>query len=208
MNRNPAIVWDMGGIMYRYFTEMLVDRGREQGWPLPEMALGPTGPGPDAAYEDLLEGRIGETAYVQGIIDSLAGRGIQFDPASDLAWTTHRRPQTWDAITRIAAAGHLQAVLTNDASRWLGDGWWENWEHAGHFAAVIDVITLTERKPDPGPYLAAARALRIAPQGCLFIDDLPVNCRGAEAVGMASLRFDVADPDGSIERLLDRLEIG
>ena len=59
MNRDSAIVWDMGGIMYRYFTEMLVDLDREQGWPLQEMALGPTGPGPDAAYEDLLEGRIG-----------------------------------------------------------------------------------------------------------------------------------------------------
>jgi hypothetical protein len=34
---------------------------------------------------------------------------------------------------------------------------------------------------------------------------MPVNCRGAEVVGMLSLWFDVRDPDGSVHRLIGRL---
>ena len=63
------------------------------------------------------------------------------------------------------------------------------------------------RKPAPEPYLAAAEALAAPPSECLFIDDMPVNCRGAEAVGMDSHLFDILDPEGSIGRLLERLGI-
>jgi len=114
-------------------------------------------------------------------------------------------PATWDAIHRLHAAGHRQAVLTNDASRWLGPRWWQTWRFGTWFDALVDVDEVGVRKPAPAPYLCAAKALEADPGSCLFIDDMPVNCRGAEAVGMASLWFDVRDPDGSVHRLLDRL---
>jgi putative hydrolase of the HAD superfamily len=40
------------------------------------------------------------------------------------------------------------------------------------------------------------------PGECVFIDDMPVNCRGAEAIGMQSVWFDVLDPDQSVASLL------
>ena len=141
------------------------------------------------------------------ITTRLQAEGIDFDAPRDLDWTGHERDETWSAIRRIHDAGHRQAILTNDASKWLGSDWWETWEPAEWFDVMVDVAMIGVRKPAPEPYLEAARRLGVPPAECLFVDDMPVNCRGAEAVGMESLLFDITDPVGSIERLMDRLDL-
>jgi FMN hydrolase / 5-amino-6-(5-phospho-D-ribitylamino)uracil phosphatase len=45
------------------------------------------------------------------------------------------------------------------------------------------------RKPDPAAYLNAAESLGKKPEDCLFIDDRPLNCAAAEAVGMQTILF-------------------
>lgn len=202
-----AVIWDMGGIMYRYFTDLIVEIGESRGWPIDGLACGPNGPALDAAYDDLLEGHIEEHAYLAGIVTQLADRGITFDPLAELHWPDHTRPATWAAIRQIHDTGLLQGVLTNDATTWFGDGWWDWWEPAQWFDAMVDVATVGVRKPGPEPYLAIADALGTAPEQCIFIDDMPVNCRGAEAVGMASHWFDITRPDECTESLLARLGV-
>ncbi|MCB9750817.1 MAG: HAD family phosphatase [Myxococcales bacterium] len=49
------------------------------------------------------------------------------------------------------------------------------------------------RKPAPGAYLGAARALGVSPARCLFVDDREKNCAGARAVGMDAIAFTGAD---------------
>jgi FMN phosphatase YigB (HAD superfamily) len=159
----------------------------------------------DPAYGDLLEGRIDEPEYVAAVVARLELEGISFDPVADIDWTDCLRPAASKTIGRLADRGLVQGLLTNDATRWLGERWWETWENAGWFQAVLDVATLGVRKPAPGPYLAAARALGTAPEACLFVDDLPVNCRGAEAVEMASQLFDVTRPAETLDALEKRL---
>jgi putative hydrolase of the HAD superfamily len=200
-----AVIWDMGGIMFRYFTELMLDLGAERGWPLDRLALGPTGRLPDPAYEDMLEGRIDEPEYLEAVVGRLRAEGIDFDPPRDLDWSGESRPETWAAIRRIHDSGLHQGLLTNDATRWLGVRWWETWEPARWFDAVVDVVTLGVRKPAPEPYLAAATALGLEPAACVFVDDMPVNCRGAEAVGMGAHRFDITRPRESLDGLVRRL---
>ena len=205
MSTIPHVIWDMGGVMYRYFTELMLDVGAELGWPLDQIALGPTGRVADHDYDRMLVGNITEREYLPIVVDRLRLHGIDFDPPRDLVWLGQKRPRTWEAIGRVHEAGHRQAVLTNDASRWLGDNWWENWEHAEWFDAMIDVSTLSAPKPSPEPYRAVAEALGVASDDCLFVDDLPVNCAGARKLGMQSHLFEIADPVGSMERLEVRL---
>jgi HAD superfamily hydrolase (TIGR01509 family) len=45
------------------------------------------------------------------------------------------------------------------------------------------------RKPDPEAYLGASRALGVAPERCLFVDDRAQNCDAARAVGMDAIVF-------------------
>ena len=208
MSRLPHIVWDMGGIMYEYFTEPMLDIGAERGWPIDSVPLGPTGRVYDPDYDRLLDGSLDEPDYLPIIQARLAEHGIAFDPPVDLKDVHLERKVTWDAVARLHDAGHRQAVLTNDATRWLGESWWETWGFRQFFDAVIDVKTVGVRKPKPEPYLAAIEALAVDASDCLFVDDLPVNCAGAEAVGMESHLFRIVDPEGSIEALLERVELG
>jgi FMN phosphatase YigB (HAD superfamily) len=207
MTNLPHVVWDMGGIMYHYFTELMLDYGRTNGWPLDQIPLGPTGMIHDKDYERLVAGEFDEPEYLQRILSNLADLGIVHDPTRDLSWDGRERSETWATIERIHDAGHRQALLTNDASKWLGPDWWETWGPSRWFESIIDVVMVGVRKPAPEPYLAAASALHVPPTECLFVDDMPVNCRGAEAVGMKSHLFEITDPAGSLHRLEKRLGI-
>lgn len=199
----PALVWDMGGIMYRYFTELLVDRAVDGGWP--KVALGPTGSLPDPDYDAQLRGDIDEGEYLTVVRGRLAAVGIEIDPVNEFDFTDERRPETWQLIEELHLAGRPQALLTNDASKWLGEAWWQTWDAASWFDAIIDVAVLGVRKPAPEPFLASAAALGLDPDDCVFVDDMHVNCVGAEAVGMDSHVFDITEPERSIATLRRRL---
>jgi putative hydrolase of the HAD superfamily len=43
------------------------------------------------------------------------------------------------------------------------------------------------RKPDPAIYALAAERLSLAPEACVFVDDLPGNLEPARALGMATI---------------------
>jgi len=116
-----AVIWDMGGILYPYFTELMLEEGEERGWPLDRLPLGPTGRVRDPAYEDLLEGRLDEPGYVAAVVGRLVAEGISFDPVADIDWTDCLRPAAWKTIRRLADRGLVQGLLTNDATRWLGE---------------------------------------------------------------------------------------
>jgi putative hydrolase of the HAD superfamily len=194
----------MGGIMYRYFTEVLLDRDDVRATGIP---LGPTGSVEDPDYERMNRGDIDEHAYLDIIRSRLAGAGLDLDPVTAIDWPRQQRPETWAVIHAAHDAGHPQALLTNDASKWLGDNWWETWEPAEWFDALIDVTQIGIRKPAPEPYLAAARALGLPPGDGVFVDDMVVNCAGAEAVGMGSHHVDIRDARGAMGRLAKRLEL-
>lgn len=208
MTEIKAIVWDMGGIFRRYFTEPMVEIGRERGWPLDRLPLGPTGNVDDPDYLKMCEGALDEPEYLSIVRGRLTDAGIDFDPVRDVDWEGERRPAVWRAIALIHESHLFQAILTNDATRWMGERWWETWEPARFFDAMIDVATLKHRKPRPEPYLEVIDRTGFAAEECIFIDDMPVNCRGAVAVGMQSQWFDITHPDESVEVLLTRIGLG
>src|SRR5438876_696441 len=59
------------------------------------------------------------------------------------------------------------------------------------------------RKPEAAIYLLAADRLRVEPDRCVFVDDMPANVDGAKAVGMAGvLHRDAAITIPKLEALL------
>jgi beta-phosphoglucomutase len=54
----------------------------------------------------------------------------------------------------------------------------------GLFDIVISGDDIPERKPDPGPFLRAAKMLGIAPRDCLVIEDSYSGCESAKRAGM------------------------
>jgi len=197
----------MGGIMYRFFAEWMVDVGTERGWPIERLPLGPTGPGADPHYEAMDRGDISEPEYVNWLIKALDEAGITFSPYTDLDFSTGERPEVWPVIEHLHTTGWKQALLTNDATAWLGERWWDAWPYKHLFDAIVDVKTVGVRKPAPEPYLACTKALNCAPSSCLFVDDIRANCHGAEQVGMQSFWFDITDPGGSLTALQRALDV-
>ncbi|MGL5818742.1 MAG: HAD family hydrolase [Phycicoccus sp.] len=196
-----VVVWDMGGVFTRYFTELLVDLGREQGWPVGRMPLGPTGAVPDADYAAMDAGEMPEAEYLARLLARLHDEDIDLDPRHDLDWQGEERAAVWRVIREVAASPRRQAVLTNDASAWLGERWWQIWPHRPLFDAVVDVATIGVRKPAPEAYRHVLEVLGADPARAVFVDDMRVNCRAAEAVGMASVHLDLRDPDAAVAKV-------
>ena len=205
--RLPAVVWDMGGILYRYFTEVLLDEARRRGWDLHGVPMGPTGELPDPDYTAMDRGGIDEPTYLEVVRRRLRTQGIDADPVELMDWPNEFRDRVWEAVETIHEHGHPQAVLTNDAARWLGAQWWETWEPAAWFDVMVDVSTLGVRKPAARPYRVTAERLGLAPEDCVFIDDMRSNCKGAEAVGMSSVWFDVTDVQDSLRRVREQVGV-
>ena len=200
-NIPSVVIWDMGGILFHFFTEVLVARGKANNWPLDKIPLGPTGEIPDPHYAALDRGDINEPEYVNRIIGEFAKQGIKYIPYK---LRPPERPESWTLVSEIKKSGRRQLLLTNDASNWLGKNWWEAWPRGHFFEGVVDV-TFGVRKPSPEPYLACLEKLNVLPEECIFIDDMHVNCAGAEKVGMQSYWYDVTDPNSSVEGLSARL---
>lgn len=57
------------------------------------------------------------------------------------------------------------------------------------FDAVVLSGDIGLTKPHPQVFRAIAEALGVTPGDCVMIDDLAVNCAGADAAGMRSIQF-------------------
>ncbi len=199
-----ALIWDMGGVIYLTPFEILDEVEDAHGWPRGVLPRGPFGPGGDPAYARCSTGEISESDYWADFERRAADRGFPIDLRTEIDWTDKLRPEVMEAIESLQGVV-THATLSNDSSTWLGDHWWETWPYRHLFAEVTDVKTLGMRKPHPETYLTAARRLGLAPEQCLFIDDMTVNLRGAEAVGMPSFFFDHTQPRRSVRQLLRRI---
>ena len=59
------------------------------------------------------------------------------------------------------------------------------------------------RKPDPAIYALGAERIGLAPENCVFVDDLPGNLKPARAMGMATVRHtSAAETVPQLEELL------
>jgi beta-phosphoglucomutase len=54
----------------------------------------------------------------------------------------------------------------------------------GKFDIIVSGDDMSERKPDPAPFLRAAEMLSITPKNCVVIEDSPAGCESARRAGM------------------------
>jgi HAD superfamily hydrolase (TIGR01509 family) len=91
------------------------------------------------------------------------------------------RPGARELLAACVAAGIPSALVTMS---------WRRFADAvvaatppGSFRASIAGDEVARGKPDPEPYLAAARALRVEPGDCIAIEDSPTGVAAAMAAG-------------------------
>ena len=104
-----------------------------------------------------------------------------------------------DAVRRARAAGVPTGLISNSWGRTTYD---EQLIHELFDAAVISG-DVGLHKPEPEIFRLGAEKIGLAPEECVFVDDLRENCEGAEAVGMTAILHRGADSTlPELERLL------
>ena len=98
------------------------------------------------------------------------------------------RPGARETVDMLEASGVAQAAVSTAERRIV----LANLEAVGvhdalQFAIAREDVVLT--KPDPGPYLAAARRLALPPSQCVAVEDTPIGVASARAAGMFVVAF-------------------
>jgi putative hydrolase of the HAD superfamily len=125
-------------------------------------------------FERLLASRIARRNGVQLVAEGLLTRMF--------AGSTMALPMQ-AAVQAIRAAGLSTALLSNS---------WGMADYPRHlFPGMFDVVVISGevgmRKPEERIFRHAAGLLGLDPAECVFIDDIEVNTKAAEAIGMTAI---------------------
>lgn len=107
----------------------------------------------------------------------------------------------FDYIRQELKPHYKLGFLSNAGQNWLQDIFTS--EQIALFDAVVLSFEIGAIKPDPITYETVAEKLGVAPEACVFVDDQPRYCEGAEAVGMQAILYqDAAQTISDLDKAL------
>lgn len=161
----------------------------------------PRGPlGTEGDYEPVLSGQSSERAYWAQVV----ARRPDWDIGRLWRECSWIRTEVAEAVAVLMSRVRV-TLFTNDMAHFFGQDWLDRFPALRRLDAVVESAKLGVAKPDPEAYRRALAHIGDEAGRCLFVDDHPVNLRGAEQAGMHTHLFDVRDPVGSAAALLERL---
>jgi putative hydrolase of the HAD superfamily len=213
--RVRALLLDVGGVVIRTPFELL-DLAEER-LGLDAGELGPRGPfalDADPEFREALTGALTERDYwarraeraapVLGIPpDTRSFMRVLFDAPEDRLV----RPEVHDLMEEARSAGVPVGLLTNDLRDFHGRAWVESLRVFATPDVTIDGSLTGVLKPDPRAYELALEALDLPAAEVVFLDDQPVNIRGAVTVGLQVVPVDVTTPASAVSRTRALLEL-
>lgn len=210
------MVFDFGGVVIRTPFEMVSGLERRLGLPPGSIDLsGPFDPNADSLWRRFRAGEFTELEYWRRQADRHAGmidagpdrlRSLM-DSLFDAPREEVLRPDTWRLRRTLLKKGLRVAALTNDLGRFHDPSWIERMDVLDKFDPFVDLSNTGILKPDPRGYRWVLEGLGLDADRVLFVDDQPVNIKGAERVGMRTAHFDVLRPSRSVTEVLAMLGI-
>ncbi len=98
-----------------------------------------------------------------------------------------------ELMRKLKESGYRMAMLTNNVKEWE-PLWRAKLPVDEIFEQIVDSAFVGLRKPDYAIYeLLLERMGGVEAASCVFIDDIEVNCKAAEELGMASIHFQDTD---------------
>jgi putative hydrolase of the HAD superfamily len=191
-----AVIFDFGGVMTSSPFEAFNRYEAQRGLP-PDTIRRINAANPDGNAWALFErAEIDGAAFDTMFAAEAAALGHDIagaDVLALLAGDIHHNMVT--ALKRIKDAGLTTGCITNNVPAGHGPGMAMTAEKA---QAVAEIMTLFDhvlesskigiRKPDPRIYQMMCDALNIAPEHCIYLDDLGINCKPAAALGMHAIK--------------------
>jgi putative hydrolase of the HAD superfamily len=205
-NSPRAVLWDFGGVILSSPFEAFRRYEREAG--LPEdfiRTLNARNPNANA-WAKMERSEVSLQDFVSLFEAEATSLGHQLDGWRVLqSLSGDIRPQMVEALRRCKQSFRV-ACITNNMKQGEGPAMSRTPDKAQAIAEIMNLFEhvvesskLGFRKPDPRIYRHACELLDVAPEQCVYLDDLGVNLKPARALGMRTIK--VNDPDQAIAEL-------
>lgn len=137
-------------------------------------------------------------------------RGAEFATLLDVAL----KPAMVAALGAVKHAGYRTGCITNNFPSIESDGSPRRAERRASLQAIFDdfdhIIESSKagvRKPEPRIYEMMLEALALPASACIFLDDLGVNLKPAQAMGMTTIKVPFGDVTPAIDELSALLQL-
>jgi putative hydrolase of the HAD superfamily len=190
-----AVIWDFGGVFttspFEAFRRFEAQRGLPQ-----DFIRRVNAADPDANAWALFErNEIDAAAFDAMFLEEAARLGHPLRGAEVLPLLSGDvRPRVVAALKTCKARFRV-GCITNNVVTGHGTGMAGSAEKAeaiadifAQFDAVLESSKAGVRKPDPRIYQMMCERLAVAPEACVYLDDLGVNCKPAAALGMTAIK--------------------
>jgi putative hydrolase of the HAD superfamily len=191
-----AVIWDFGGVITSSPFDAFNRYEAERGLPTNTIRQINATNGDTNAWALFERAEIDAPRFDVLFAEEAAATGHDirgFDVLTLLAGDI--RPRMVAALDQLKAAGLKLGCITNNVPTGKGPGMAGSIGKAQAVAAVMarfdHVIESSKagiRKPDPRIYQMMCAALGVAPEGCVYLDDLGINCKPAAALGMHAIK--------------------
>ena len=140
----------------------------------------------------LERGEITEAAFLERISDALEpllGHRPEMHRFKEIYFQAlNPNPPMIDLMAELKESGYRMAMLTNNVREW--EPLWRSMLPVDEiFETVVDSGFVGCRKPESRIYAMTLERIGIAPDACLFVDDVEVNCEGARKAGINAVHF-------------------
>ncbi len=195
-SRFTAVLWDFGGVVtsspFEAFNAMEAARGLPH-----DFVRRVNSANPDSnAWARFERAEIDAAAFDAAFAAEARALGHDLPGRDVIACLSGAvRPRVVAALDALKSDGYRLGCITNNVPAGKGAGMAFD---DGRADAVADAMTRFEhiiesskagvRKPDPRIYLMMCEALRVAPEACVYLDDLGINCKPAAALGMHAIK--------------------
>lgn len=141
---------------------------------------------------ELEKGKLSEARFLDELgqqLTSQLGRPVRMHGFGE-AYFEHLQPNQpmIDYMRSLRERGYRMAICTNNVREWE-ERWRSMLPVDEIFEVVVDSAFVGARKPDPEIYQVTLERLGVPAQGCLFVDDIDVNCDAARSAGMRTVHF-------------------
>ncbi|MGA9276165.1 HAD-IA family hydrolase [Ilumatobacter sp.] len=200
--RHDVLLLDFGGVCLLNPVEMHDRAESTLGLPPGTFDwMGPVDPSTDPLWRSMIAGgELTEREYWErraADVGTAAGRELSlrdymimlFDPP--IAGMI--RPEATDVATRALAAGYGVSILTNDMRAFHGRTWEADVDFLQLVDHLVDCSDTDILKPDPRAFQRAVDMIGVPAERVLFVDDQPLNVKGAESFGLDAVWFDISN---------------
>jgi putative hydrolase of the HAD superfamily len=193
--RFEAVISDFGGVLTTPLIESFMAFQDQTGITTEvlgkAMAAATEANGENPLFE-MERGEITEIAFLERLTDSLEpllGHRPEMHRFKEIYFEAlDPNPAMIGLMRELKAEGYRMAMLTNNVREW--EPLWRSMLPVDEiFETVVDSAFVGCRKPESRIYAIALDRLGVPAERCLFVDDVQVNCEGAQKAGMTAVHF-------------------